>query len=228
MSSARRSLLAWIYFYYSPAAPDPKNVLSRFTMNGNTLDPASEKVLLEVGTQRDLCCHVGGDIGFDSKGNLFLSTGDNTNSWASDGYSPIDERPGHGPFDAQKSSANTNHLRGKLIRITPQDDGTYTIPQGNLFPPGTEKTARRSTTRVCATRSGSLWTRRPTRCGWVWSARMPVRTTRNVGRDSTRKSYISPNRATAAGRTASPTTSRTTTSTSPPALPAPPSTARTW
>jgi PKD repeat protein/glucose/arabinose dehydrogenase len=130
----------WIYVYYSPSAPDPKNVLSRFTLNGNSLDPASEKVLLEVGTQRDLCCHVGGDIGFDSKGNLYLSTGDNTNSWASDGYSPIDERPGRGPFDAQKSSANTNDLRGKLIRITPQDDGTYTIPQGNLFPPGTEKT----------------------------------------------------------------------------------------
>jgi glucose/arabinose dehydrogenase/PKD repeat protein len=130
----------WFYVYYSPAAPEPKNVLSRFTLNGDTVDLASEKVLLDVVTQRDLCCHVGGDLGFDSKGNLYLSTGDNTNSWASSGYTPIDERPGRGPFDAQKSSANTNDLRGKLIRITPRDDGTYTIPAGNLFPPGTEQT----------------------------------------------------------------------------------------
>ncbi|MCP2163507.1 PKD domain-containing protein [Goodfellowiella coeruleoviolacea] len=129
-----------IYVYYAPAAPEPKNVLSRLTLTGNTIDPASEQVILEVPTQRDLCCHVGGDIDFDSKGNLLLSTGDNTNSWASDGYTPIDERPGRAPFDAQKSSANTNDLRGKLIRITVRDDGSYTIPEGNLFPPGTAGT----------------------------------------------------------------------------------------
>src|SRR5690606_15578897 len=44
------------------------------------------------------------------------------------------------PWDAQKGSANTNDLRGGIIRIHPEPDGTYTIPEGNLFPPGTEKT----------------------------------------------------------------------------------------
>ena len=84
---------------------------------GDTLDLATEQTIIEVPTQRDLCCHVGGDVGFDSQGNLLLTTGDNTNSWASDGFSPIDERPSRGPFDAQRSSGNTNDLRGKLLRI---------------------------------------------------------------------------------------------------------------
>ncbi|OZI05148.1 PKD domain-containing protein, partial [Siphonobacter sp. BAB-5385] len=30
--------------------------------------------------------------------------------------------------------ANSNDLRGKILRIKPEADGTYTIPEGNLFP----------------------------------------------------------------------------------------------
>src|SRR5205809_599134 len=129
----------WVYMYYSPAGPDAKNVLARFTMTGDSLDLASRKVLLEIPTQRLQCCHTGGSIAFDKSGNLYLSTGDNSNPFAS-GYAPIDERPGRMPWDAQKSSGNTNDLRGKIIRIHPESDGTYTIPAGNLFPPGTAKT----------------------------------------------------------------------------------------
>ena len=129
----------WIYMYYSPAGPEPRNVLARYKMNADSLDLASRKILLEVGTQRLKCCHTGGSIAFDGKGNLYVSTGDNSNPFAS-GYAPIDERPGRMPWDAQKSSGNTNDLRGKIIRIHPEPDGTYTIPEGNLFPPGTAKT----------------------------------------------------------------------------------------
>lgn len=129
----------WIYLYYSTTEA-PKNILSRFEMNGDELVMDSEKVLLEVPVQREECCHTGGSIAWDKDGNLYLSTGDNTNPHASNGYSPSDERPGRGPWDAQKSSANTNDLRGKIIRIKPQADGTYTIPEGNLFPKGTDKT----------------------------------------------------------------------------------------
>ena len=131
----------WVYMYYSPAGggPDAKNVLARFTLTGDSLDLASQKVLLEIPTQRRACCHTGGSIAFDSSGNLYLSTGDNSNPFATK-YAPIDENPGREPWDAQKSSANTNDLRGKIIRIHPEPDGTYTIPEGNLFPKGTART----------------------------------------------------------------------------------------
>lgn len=129
----------WIYLYYSiPEAP--KNVLARFEMKGDQLDLATKKVLLEVETQREECCHTGGSIAWDKAGNLYLSTGDNTNPHSSNGYSPSDEREGRSAWDAQKSSANTNDLRGKIIRIKPQPDGTYTIPEGNLFAKGTPQT----------------------------------------------------------------------------------------
>ena len=129
----------WVYMFFSPAGPDAKNVLARFIMTGDSLDLASQKTILEIPVQRRACCHTGGSITFDRAGNLYLSTGDNSNPFAT-GYAPIDERPGREPWDAQKSSGNSNDLRGKILRIHPEPDGSYTIPPGNLFPPGTAKT----------------------------------------------------------------------------------------
>ena len=129
----------WIYLYYSPAGSSSDRV-SRFTVTGSTMDLASEQVLLEIPVQRAECCHAGGALQFDGQGNLYIATGDNTNPFASDGYSPIDERDGRAYWDAQRTSGNTNSLSGKVLRITPQDDGTYTVPEGNLFAPGTELT----------------------------------------------------------------------------------------
>lgn len=129
----------WLYIFYS--SPNKSaNVLSRFVFTKDKIDMSSEKQLLEVPTQRETCCHTGGSLAFAPDGNLFLSTGDNTSPFESDGYSPADERRGRAPFDAQKSSSNTNDLRGKILRIHPQGDGTYTIPEGNLFPKGEPKT----------------------------------------------------------------------------------------
>jgi cytochrome c len=122
----------WVYMYYSPAGTEPKNVLARYTMRGDSIDLSSVKVMLQIPVQREQCCHTGGSIAFDRQGNLYLSTGDNTNPFAT-GYAPIDERPGRSPWDGQKSSGNTNDLRGKILRIHPEPDGTYTIPAGNLF-----------------------------------------------------------------------------------------------
>jgi len=129
----------WLYMYY--AHPERSaNVLSRFVFDGAKIDQASEKEMLEVVTQREKCCHTGGSLTFGPGKNLFLSTGDNTSPFESDGYSPADETAGRSPFDAMKSSSNTNDLRGKILRIHPEPDGTYTIPEGNLFPKGEDKT----------------------------------------------------------------------------------------
>ena len=123
----------WIYLFYSPVGEEAKQHVSRFVFKEGTLDTESEKILLEIPTQREECCHSAGSLEFGPEGNLFISLGDNTNPHASDGYSPSDEREGRSPWDAQKSSANTQDLRGKILRITPQEDGTYSIPDGNLF-----------------------------------------------------------------------------------------------
>ncbi|MFD4018290.1 PQQ-dependent sugar dehydrogenase [Streptomyces sp. SH5] len=150
----------FVYLYYSPLLDTPPGDapttgsaadfeawkghlnLSRFVLKADgTLDPGSEKVVLEVESDRGQCCHVGGDIDFDAAGNLYLTTGDDTNPFESSGYAPIDERTDRNPqFDAQRSSGNTNDLRGKLLRIKPTADGGYTVPAGNLFAPGTANT----------------------------------------------------------------------------------------
>jgi glucose/arabinose dehydrogenase len=150
----------FVYLYYSPALSTPSGDapatgtdatwaawkghlrLSRFTLNtDDTLNLASERIVLQVANDRGLCCHVGGDIDFDAAGNLYLSTGDDTNPFESAGYSPIDERTNRNPqYDAQRSSGNTNDLRGKILRIKVNADGSYSIPAGNLFPQGTAGT----------------------------------------------------------------------------------------
>ena len=130
---------SWIYLYYSENKGIDQQNLSRFELKNGVLDLASEKILLHVPTQRQECCHSAGSIEFGPDGNLYLSTGDNTSPRA-DGYAPIDHREGRMPWDAQKSSANTNDLRGKILRIKPEADGSYSIPEGNLFAKGEPKT----------------------------------------------------------------------------------------
>ncbi|GAB2975270.1 lectin [Streptomyces pseudoechinosporeus] len=150
----------FIYLYYAPPMNTPAgdapetgtaadfapfdgvNRLSRFVLKTDgTLDTASETKILDVPASRGICCHVGGDIDFDAAGNLYLSTGDDSNPFQSDGYTPIDERANRNPaFDAQRTAGNTNDLRGKILRIKVNADGSYAIPDGNLFAPGTDKT----------------------------------------------------------------------------------------
>lgn len=122
----------WAYIFYSPVG-DSMQHISRFTLTPEGLDLSTEKIIIKVPVQRKECCHSAGDLEFDANGNLFISTGDNTFSRESDGFTPLDERPGRSPFDAQKSSGNTHDLRGKVLRIHPEKDGSYTIPDGNLF-----------------------------------------------------------------------------------------------
>jgi glucose/arabinose dehydrogenase len=127
----------WIYLYFSPAGAAEVNRLSRFTVANGVLDLGSESAMLTIATTRmqpgQDDGHSGGSLAFGPDGLLYLSTGDDTVPFESNGYTPIDERPGRERFDAQRASSNTNDLRGKILRIRPEVDGSYSIPVGNLF-----------------------------------------------------------------------------------------------
>ncbi len=126
----------WIYMVY--ADPDvTKHVLARWTFSDGALVAGTQRVLLEWTVQRYQCCHTGGGMTWDADGNLYVTVGNNTSNSIS---AQTDERPGRQPWDDQRGAANTNDLRGKILRIHPEPDGTYTIPDGNLFPPGTPET----------------------------------------------------------------------------------------
>ena len=123
----------YAYFHYTDASLAQQNVSRIPIKEDHSLDLGAESVLFTYPVQLSECCHTAGSMAFDTNGNLYIATGDNTNPFASAGYTPIDEQPGRSPWDAQKSSSNTNDLRGKILRITPTTEGDYSIPTGNLF-----------------------------------------------------------------------------------------------
>ncbi len=114
----------FVYLYYTYAkhgncgtdlVTGPANRVARFTMVGNTLDAASELVLLE-GPELDRTNHNAGALGFGNDGYLYIATGDAA-------------RPR--PLGLPRDPAN---LLGKILRVT--DDGD--IPNTNPFTgPGT-------------------------------------------------------------------------------------------
>ncbi|MCL7492049.1 ThuA domain-containing protein [Streptomyces sp. MCA2] len=134
----------WIYLHYTPHSRIDRDAhmaerrVSRFTLNQKTnkLDLSSEKVLLAWPVQIHSCCHAGGGMAWDSRNNLYIATGDNNSSQFSDGYSgnnPAPNYKGVSFADARRTAGNTHNLNGKILRIHPEQDGTYTLPEGNLF-----------------------------------------------------------------------------------------------
>ncbi|EID56076.1 ThuA domain-containing protein [Saccharomonospora xinjiangensis] len=135
----------WLYVYWMPyESIDTENRIGQRTISRFTYDHAtatigldSRKDLLSWDTQIHSCCHAGGGMAFDDDGNLYVATGDSNSSQGSDGYSGNNwakEYKGVSFQDARRTSGNTNDLNGKILRIHPEADGTYTIPEGNLFP----------------------------------------------------------------------------------------------
>jgi plastocyanin len=141
------------------------NLISRFTLNasGTAVVAGSEQEILRVPkvklagnpTWCDGCPggngpgHVGGAaLEFDSEGNLYLGVGDDVspNEGGHNAYPPLDYRAQE-HRDARKTAANTGDLRGKIVRINPLEEitpgaqpgigATYSIPEGNMFEPGT-------------------------------------------------------------------------------------------
>ncbi len=142
---------SWLYVYWMPhdSIDREKRIgqrtVSRFTYDraNQTIDQATRKDVLQWPAQIHSCCHAGGGMAFDNEGNLYIGSGDSNSSGGSSGYSGNNwtlDYQGVSFQDARRTAGNTNDLNGKIIRIHPEPDGTYTIPDGNLFPPGTEKT----------------------------------------------------------------------------------------
>ncbi|GAA3249767.1 ThuA domain-containing protein [Dactylosporangium siamense] len=141
----------WLYVYWMPHASINRDTrigqrtISRFTYDqaAQSIDQATRKDLIQWPVQIHSCCHAGGGMAFDEVGNLYVGSGDSNSSEGSSGYSGNNwtaEYAGTSFQDARRTAGNTNDLNGKILRIHPEPGGTYTIPAGNLFAPGTDKT----------------------------------------------------------------------------------------
>lgn len=130
-----------LYIYYSAVADNGDMRLSRFTLaSDNTIDMDSEIVILDIPWEQPDSFHFGGGMTWDSDGNLYLSTGDATQASQYEAIHYINDEDSTDVFDAARTAGNTNDLRGSILRITPQPDGSYTIPEGNLFAEGMANT----------------------------------------------------------------------------------------
>jgi glucose/arabinose dehydrogenase len=167
-----------VYIYYSPRGEGEGwpmagtghalgyNRLSRFTLDAEGTEIVAEQPILDVPKVKvaqngdgignpgspNWPAHTGGaGLNIDSEGNLYLGVGDDVNPFGTgqNGYAPMDQQYEH-RYDARNTAANTNDLRGKILRIDPLEEiepgaepgvgETYAIPEDNMFEPGTPNT----------------------------------------------------------------------------------------
>ena len=105
------------YFYINYTDVNGNTVISRYSVNGDIADPASEKVLLHV--QQPFANHNGGEMVFGPDGYLYIGLGD-----------------GGSQGDPNGNGQNTNVLLGKILRIDVDHGDPYAIPANNPFVSG--------------------------------------------------------------------------------------------
>ena len=102
-----------LFVHWTVAAPWPHFRISRFTLAGDTLDPASERIVFEGENQSEIRAdvpagHQGGGITFGADGKLYVAVGEMT---------------------TQMPSQRLDSLLGKILRIEPDGE----IPADNPF-----------------------------------------------------------------------------------------------
>jgi glucose/arabinose dehydrogenase len=125
------------YVYYTsntcPHSPGCDEHVSEFTADPSrdTASLGSERVLITI-PHPSQSNHNGGQLQFGPDGDLYVSVGD-----------------GGGGNDTEMNAQHTTTLLGKILRISPQPGGTYTIPASNPFGGGPECSSGPSASMDC-------------------------------------------------------------------------------
>ena len=98
---------------------DGVTTIAEYAVDGDTLDAASERIVLEV--PQPYSNHNAGDLAFGPDGMLYIPLGD-----------------GGSGGDPDRNGSNPETLLGSLLRIDPtaRDGQPYTIPEDNPFASG--------------------------------------------------------------------------------------------
>ena len=152
----------FLFLYYtrvSAGVPgDCVNRVSRFTMVGNTISPASELVLLDnIGSPGGN--HNGGDVAIGNDGFLYVSVGDGG----------CDPRENSGCAGGNDAAQDLSLLNGKILRVN-RSTGAPAAAPPSVVPAGTLRRpppapVRRSSPTAYATRGASRSTPTPEQTG---------------------------------------------------------------
>ena len=106
----------FFYVHYSAASPR-RSVIARFQVSAadpDAADASSERILLQV--PQPFGNHNGGMLAFGPDGKLYASLGD-----------------GGSGGDPQQNGQDPTTLLGSVLRLEPEDNGTYSVPVDNPF-----------------------------------------------------------------------------------------------